>query len=90
MTSERIKDCLHIEEEIIDNFYQANSRVIDKADVGNMMRMKENRIEGLGTSLTIKKRMYVIALKVALKIFKPNRMNSVILIIGKIINKLKE
>ena len=90
LSSKRIHDYLHLEEEAVDSFYRANKRVIDKADVGNMMRTKENRNRDINAPLTFKKKIYVKVLKATLKLFEPNRINSVILAIGKAINKLKE
>lgn len=90
LTTKSIMDFLHLEEETIDSFYRANRRVIDKADVGNMMRIKENRNKYINTPLTIKKRIYVLSLKNTLNFFSPNRVNGIILTIGKAINKLKE
>ena len=89
LKKERVKDYLHMDEESICNFYLANKRVIDKADTGNMMRSKQSRNNEIKTSRSLKKWIYVLALKAALKVFKQDNLNSSILFIGKVVNKLR-
>lgn len=41
-----IEKFIQVEDEIIENFYKANRRVIDKGAIGNAMRAKEHKIKG--------------------------------------------
>lgn len=81
---------LQIEEETIANFYKANRRVLEKGVIGNAMRVKEHKVEWILQSPSLKYRVHIILLKLTTKLFSPTKINRSQLIVGKIINKLKD
>lgn len=81
---------IQIEEETIENFYKANKRVINKGVIGNAMRLKEHKVKGISQSISLKYRVHITLLKLTMKLFSPAKLNKPQLIVGKIINKLKE
>lgn len=85
-----IEKFIHFETEMIENFHKANKRVIDKAVIGNAMRAKEHRVERISQISSLKYRVHVALLKLTTKRFSPAKINKPQLMIGKIINKLKD
>lgn len=87
-----IAQYIHLEKETFDHFYSANKRVIEKAKVGSKLRLKENRIEQDIYKLNVKEKIYVCAIKFIQKhsiIKDPANISNTLLILGKILNKLK-
>lgn len=87
-----IAQYIHLEKETFDHFYSANKRVIEKAKVGSKLRLKENRIEQDIYKLNVKEKIYVCAIKFIQKhsiIKDPSNISNTLLILGKILNKLK-
>mgnify|MGYP000770141126 FL=1 len=85
-----IEKFVHIEDETIENFHKANRRVIDKGIIGNAMRVKEHKVESIFQSISLKYRVHIALLKLTTKLFSPVKINKPQLIVGKIINKLKD
>ena len=92
LSSDNISEYLHLENESVNSFYIANKRVIDKHFLNNDFRQKKYRsINSIKTST--KQKLYVKSLN-ALKDFTKNKdkatLNPKYLLLGKIINKLKD
>lgn len=87
-----IAQYIHLETETFEHFYSANKRVIEKAKVGNKLRLKENRVTTDPYKLNLKEKMYVYAIGFIQKhsIIKDSaNISRSLLIVGKILNKLK-
>lgn len=80
---------IYAEPESIDNFYKANKRVINKGAIGNMMRAEGHRIHN-SYSPSLKYRAHIVLLKLTTRFFNPINISKAQLLIGKIINKLKD
>ena len=85
-----IEKFIQVEDEIIENFYKANRRVIDKGAIGNAMRAKEHKIKGFFPRASLKYKVHIALLKLTTKLFFPAKITKAQLIGGKIINKLKD
>lgn len=90
MNSEAINKYIYREKEEVTSFFRANKRVIEKGILGNAMRLKEHRFQSIFDTLPVKYRMHVVLLQLTLKYFNPKHITKNQLIIGKIINKLKD
>lgn len=85
-----IEKFIQIEDETIENFHKANRRVIDKGAIGNAMRVKEHKVDVIFPGTSLKYRVHIALLKLTMKLFSPAKINKPQLIVGKIINKLKD
>lgn len=92
LSNPEISQYLHLEDETIEHFYAANKRVIEKAKVGNKLKIKENRINPDTFKLNLKESMYVTIMKFIRKhemIKDSANISHYLLVFGKILNKLK-
>lgn len=88
----RITKYLHIENESLENFYKANRRVIEKYLLNNIFLPKELRLE-LQKRPNIKQKLYSSILNILHTIIEKTKgktINTPLIYIGKIINKLKD
>lgn len=90
LRNDTIAKWLFLQTETVSNFIKANRRVIEKAVVGNMLRLKTNKVELKRSHRTIKNTLHVALLKIFVPLLKPKNFSSVQLYFGKIINKLKD
>lgn len=90
LKSENVDKWLLLQSETIPNFIKANRRVIEKATVGNNLRLKANKVWSNERCKSIKNVLYVLLLKIFVPLVKPKNFSSVQLYLGKIINKLKD
>ena len=92
LTNPEIAQYIHLEDETIEHFYSANKRVIEKSQVGNKLRQKENEITPDTYKLNLKESVYVTIMKFIRKheIIKDSaNISHYLLVFGKILNKLK-
>ena len=90
LKNENVNKWLLLQSETIPNFIKANRRVIEKATVGNNLRLKANKVWPKERCKSIKNVLYVSLLKIFGPLVKPKNFSFVQLYLGKIINKLKD
>lgn len=90
LREKELEKYIHIESEEIENFYKANKRVIDKGVIGNAMRLKEHKMNYSFSAIMLKYRIHFVLLKTTIMLFNPLRITRLQLVIGKLINKLKD
>lgn len=85
-----VEQYLYIENEEIGNFYKANKRVINKGIIGNSMRLNNHKIKNVFANPSLKYKVHIVLLKLTTHLFRPEKITKQQLIIGKVINKLKD
>lgn len=89
---ENLDHDIHLEKESIENFIAANKRVIEKAKTGVSLRQPENKPQNIHRPLTMKQHLYSAVMR-WYKNHHQNfdyRLKGRLLLLGKVLNKLKE
>lgn len=92
LCSPNIGQYIYIQKETVKSFYIANKRVIDKLFLNNNFRQKKYRMQ-ISAKSTTKQKLYINSLNILKKASQNKNkatLNPAYLIIGKIINKLKD